>query len=77
MLYDVIFDLIKNVNLPTLFEYNISSQSVAIVASQMLLSKTNLYKGDVIAHRCFGNKPLSICDTTINVLTNMLKTQEQ
>jgi len=44
MFYDVIFDLIKNVNLATLFEYNISSQSVAIVASQMLLCKTYVYK---------------------------------
>ena len=44
MLYDVIFDLIKNVNLTMLFVFNISSQSVAIVASQMLLCKINVYK---------------------------------
>jgi len=30
--------------MPTLFVFNISSQSVAIVASQMLLCKTNVYK---------------------------------
>jgi len=44
MLHDIIFDFIKNVNLPMLFVFSISSQSVAIVASQMLLCKTTVYE---------------------------------